>query len=299
MALILLGLGKPSAGPGEVPEGMQFVAVPAGVTLHVCSDEGWGLGYGPGQPGIWEQLCRPRKTSGACQVANGLALRGGWELHDERLLRHGDFAGHTVVAAGGAGPDPLLLCDGRPDTCPTSPAQLALGWTHDCTGVLGRAGLSGDVFLISAFFTHSFEDPGPTAACPPPGGAGCDGPGGSARWTPDAAALAEIAEVNRVVLGRAPEPRTGALPRERLFCMAGGGLFLVSRDTDFSNHDPVHTGWVMRHSGYADLGKLFLDHGAGRDGVISISYFGELPERQAELIKRSVESLSDLQVMFM
>lgn len=300
MAVILLGLGNSNGALGEIPQGMELVAVPQGITIHVCSDEGWGLGYGPDQPGIWEQLGPPGKMT-AEAPANNLVLRGGRALHDERLLGHKDFYGHTVIPAGSDGLDRLLLCDGDPASCPTTPQDIAAGRRHRCTGILGRDDLQSDVYLI--FFTHFFEDGEDVPAEPPtpdfmsaPQRLG--GSGRAADWAPDGSTLAEIAETNRVALAQAADHRGAQHPLSRLFCMAGGGLFLISRDTDFSNHDPVHTRWVIRHNGDADLGKIFLRNGAGRGGALCVKFFEEQPPERRDLIRRAVEPISGRQIIF-
>ncbi|RSS56462.1 hypothetical protein [Streptomyces sp. WAC06614] len=165
MGYILLGHGSYYADRTTAPDAMELVGVPPGTTVH-CFDGAehhhQELVHG-GQPGLWEQLGPAVHTFDSSGPAvNRLELRGGADLHDDGLLGDPAFAGHHVVLPGvGPVPDPLLLCDGGPATCPDAPdGTTGNAAEHRCTGILGLFG-GHDLYLVWAASFRAAGTPGP------------------------------------------------------------------------------------------------------------------------------------------
>ncbi|MFF4704560.1 hypothetical protein ACWC4D_40460 [Streptomyces sp. NPDC001288] len=148
MSYILLGHGSIDLEPGFVASGMETVAIPQGTTLQVYSDAGQTLLYGADELDRWERLQAPWGPLDSSNVTYNLVLQndeGSWE-HD--LANDPRFGGNTLVRPGREGvPDPIRLCHGTPDTCPTRPEQVAGGMTHTCDGILGT--LQGDLYWLA------------------------------------------------------------------------------------------------------------------------------------------------------
>lgn len=137
MAFTAFGIGD-VADAHEAPLGMEYVAVPPGVEIHCHTDGGLGLVYGRGGlAGVLDQAVPSRVLNSREPAPNSLALRGGPGLHDEEFLWHHGRDDALRPGLDGV-PDPLLLCDGTPETCPTTQEQIERGWVHQCTGVLGQ-----------------------------------------------------------------------------------------------------------------------------------------------------------------
>lgn len=156
MGFVILGQGGLDVPAKVVAEGMEFVAIPLGTTLRVLIDEGAGVTYGPAQPDLMTQLHPPWPPLDATTVTYNLCLHTAPELWDEDLRHVGALDGHELVRAGVAGtPEPLRLCTGRPDLCPTDPGQVASGDRHRCDGVL--ATYVGDLYWL-ACSSFDFDD---------------------------------------------------------------------------------------------------------------------------------------------
>ena len=147
MGYVLLGHGGLELR-GGYPDGMGTVAIPSGTTLQCYSDTGQTLVYGAKRLDVWEHLDTPWPPMDSTNVTYNLSLSSAKELWDEELKNNPSFAGHTLIRAGVDGvPDPILLCNGTPTTCPTDPRQVAAGWTHNCDGILGT--YKGDLYWVA------------------------------------------------------------------------------------------------------------------------------------------------------
>ncbi|MFF4704767.1 hypothetical protein ACWC4D_29830 [Streptomyces sp. NPDC001288] len=148
MGYVLFGHGGIHLEPGFIHPEMGTVAIPQGTTLQVYSDAGQTLVYGAGSLDIWERLQAPWGPLDSSQVTYNLVLENSEESWQEELAHHPRFGGHELIRAGRRGvPDPIRLCDGTPDTCPTRPEQVAEGATHQCDGILGN--FHGDLYWLA------------------------------------------------------------------------------------------------------------------------------------------------------
>lgn len=148
MGYILLGHGGLDLTPGAFDARMEWVAVPQGTTIQFYADTGQGLVYGSDDLDVWSQLQAPWPAIDSTRVAYNLTLYSARELWDEELKNDPDFGGHTLLRAGVDGvPDPIQLCTGTPDTCPTDPRAVAAGATHGCDGILGT--YTGDLYWLA------------------------------------------------------------------------------------------------------------------------------------------------------
>jgi hypothetical protein len=148
MAYIFLGHGALDVDPGVIPQDMEWVAIPPGTTIQFYADTGQGLMYGSADLDVWSQLNTPVAPVDSSNVTYNLALYSAQELWDEELQNDPDFAGNTLIRAGVDGvADPLLMCTGTRDTCPTDPRQVAEGAVHQCDGIL--ATYTGDLYWLA------------------------------------------------------------------------------------------------------------------------------------------------------
>jgi hypothetical protein len=148
MGYILLGHGGLDVDPAAIDPEMEWVAVPQGTTIQFYSDTGQGLMYGSEDLDIWSQLDTPIPAVDSSGVTYNLTLYSAKELWDDELKNNPDFAGNTLVRAGVDGvPDPIQMCTGTRDTCPTDPRQIAEGATHECDGILGT--YSGELYWLA------------------------------------------------------------------------------------------------------------------------------------------------------
>jgi hypothetical protein len=148
MGYILLGHGGLDLDAGAIPEGMGTVAIPAGTTLQFYSETGQALVYGNKELDLWAQLQTPWPALDSTRVTYNLTLSSAKELWDDELKNHPSFAGNTLIRAGVDGvPDPIKLCNGTVDTCPTDPRQVLAGKTHTCDDVLGT--YKGDLYWLA------------------------------------------------------------------------------------------------------------------------------------------------------
>jgi hypothetical protein len=151
MGYILLGHGGLDVDPRVTPADMEFVAIPEGTTIWFYADAGQGLLYGSRHLDIWDQLQAPWPTLDHTRVTYNLVLHHATELLPYNLQGDPQFHGHTVVRPGVDGaPDPLRMCTGDRDSCPTDPRAVAAGDTHTCGGVLGT--YTGDLHWVACTF---------------------------------------------------------------------------------------------------------------------------------------------------
>lgn len=139
------GHGGHSAPPAE----MEYVAIPPSVTIRVHHTD--LLAYGDDDSVYWDQIgwCREELNSHAPAV-NNLELHGDPALADPDFVKL--FGLQAMMGPGTEGlPDPLRLCAGDPESCPSTQEEIENGRTHACDGLLGilsHYGLEGRVWLI-------------------------------------------------------------------------------------------------------------------------------------------------------
>ncbi|WP_125643494.1 hypothetical protein [Streptomyces sp. WAC06614] len=219
------------------------------------------LTYGSDEWIWWDQLgdCRTELNSDHL-ARNDLEVWSDPALADPGFPAL--FSCQTVMGPGMRAdvPDPLRLCSGTPQTCPTTQEQIQAGGAHTCDGVLGilhREGLEGRAWLIlTGAIVHQPEagpsEPngtdvgvfqyqpstaptlpaeGPTGgpvAGPPTGPAAGGGAGGGAERPVPLAR--EICNANRAVVS---EARDGAKLHFLLGVLSGETVLLLSSDRFF------------------------------------------------------------------
>ncbi|HVK26434.1 MAG TPA: hypothetical protein VM677_34220 [Actinokineospora sp.] len=115
-------------------EGMGIVAIPPGTTLQFYSDAGQTLRIGNIEQ-AFGQLEAPWPVLTSENVTYNLSLTAETEATMTEWARVTADSVHELHTPGKGGlSDPLLLCDGTTDTCPTDPRDNA---AHGCTGLLG------------------------------------------------------------------------------------------------------------------------------------------------------------------
>jgi len=194
MGYVFLGHGGLEVDAGLIPAGMEIVAIPAGTTIQFYADSGQGLVYGSEDLDIWEQLQAPWPALDSTRVTYNMALSSAKELWADELKNNPSFGGNTLIRAGVDGvPDPLLMCTGTPDTCPTDPRQVATGARHGCDGILGT--YDGDLYWLACTSFVGVSKDLETAAL---GGRSTDVVMGfDPDWVPGEQDFDAIAEVNR------------------------------------------------------------------------------------------------------
>ena len=143
---ILLGHGGLEVS--SVKPGMEWVAIPQGTTLQFFADTGQGLVTNAAHMDVFTELDKPWPALDSSRVTFNLTLSSSPELDIEDLKNNPSFGGAELIQPGLRGvPDPIKLCTGTPETCPTDPRQIPVGWKHNCDGILGT--YSGDMYWIA------------------------------------------------------------------------------------------------------------------------------------------------------
>jgi hypothetical protein len=279
MGYIFLGHGWLDVQAGAVPAGMEILAIPKGTTIQFYADSGQGLVYGSGDLDLWEQLQAPWAPLDSTNVTYNFSLGNAAELWAAELQNNPSFGGHTLVRAGVDGvPDPILMCTGSPDTCPTDPRAVAAGATHTCDGILGT--YTGDLYWLAC---TSFSGVSRDVATSALGGRSTDvAMGIDPDWLPGESDFDAIASINREN---------------------------VKATADQDSIDFVVGGWVMLigdgHGGYDDYasfqddvvrGTLTVNKG-GTFSAGSLDVTGVPPAKQG-VVESAIARFSDKTVNF-
>lgn len=280
MGYILLGHGGLDLDPSATPPDMGVVAIPAGTTIQFYADTGQGLVYGSGHLDIWSQLQAPWPALDATNVTYNLTLYSATELWDDELKNDPDFGGHTLLRAGVDGlPDPIMLCSGSPDTCPTDPRQVAAGAVHGCDGILGR--YSGDLYWLActSLSNASNNESGMVLA-----GSSTDVVmGEDPDWLPEDADFAAIAEVNRANVKAAGDG-------DDLDYVIGGFVFLIG-----DGHDSKHEEYARFQEDIAEGTVTVNKGGAFSAGSLEIA---GVPVSKQGVVEDAVGRFSDKEIVF-
>jgi hypothetical protein len=280
MGYIFLGHGWLEAQAGTIPAGMEIVAIPEGTTIQFYADSGQGLVYGSGELDIWEQLQAPWAPLDSTNVTYNLALGNAAELWADELQNDPGFGGHTLIRAGVDGvPDPILMCTGSPDTCPTDPRAVAAGATHTCDGILGT--YSGDLYWLACTSFSGVSKDLETAAL---GGRSTDVVmGANPDWVPDDSDLDAIAAINR-------ENVKATGDEESIDFVIGGWVMLIG--------DGHTEGYVDYASFQNDVarGSLTVNKG-GAFSAGSLDVTGVPPAKQG-VVEAAIARFSDKTVNF-
>ncbi|MFF4369330.1 putative adhesin [Streptomyces sp. NPDC001594] len=283
MGYILLGHGGLDGDPGVTPPEMEFVAIPQGTTIQFYADAGQGLWFGRDDLDVWQQVPPYLPALGSGEVTYNLALQAPdvpWV--EEFAAAEPGFAGHRIVLAGADGtPDPLPMCTGTRETCPTDPRQVAAGATHHCEGILAR--FHGDLHWLACTTIDHADQAVVDAAL---GGRPTDVPlGADPDRIADEAAERAIARVNRANVERAYD-------QQDMHFRAAGSAVLIGH-----GHEPGIAHYVRVQSRPV-RGVLTVHraggalHPAGRFEVRGVP-----PERRAP-VRVALGRFSDYEVVF-
>ncbi|MEV6683720.1 hypothetical protein AB0N09_43885 [Streptomyces erythrochromogenes] len=150
MKYLLMGHGALDVDPSALADpDMYRVGVAVGTTLQFYADVGQRLEYAMGTQDVrtvWNaaKAQTPWAPIDYQGVAANLRLSsafGQWsqEFIDTKTFMDPETGDeYTLIRPGiEITQDPIQLCTGTPDTCPTRPEQTAQGETHTCDGILG------------------------------------------------------------------------------------------------------------------------------------------------------------------
>jgi len=170
MGILLLGHGALVVDPAVTS--LEICAIPQGTTLQFYSDIGQTLSLTRAVlADIWPLLTAPWPALDATNVTYNLSLAHDdvWvKLCEDGIVDVANFNGHQLIVPGYNYADPVQLCTGTalrlgPEgevisgTCPTDPQQVAVGWTHDCDGLLRHYG-GTELFWVSCTSVLFIED---------------------------------------------------------------------------------------------------------------------------------------------
>jgi hypothetical protein len=154
MGYIFLGHGDLDVDPSVTSPEMEWVAIPQGTTIQFYADTGQGLCYNSKNLDVWSQLPKHLNPVDSSNVTYNLNLSNAKELWDEELKNNPDFNGNTLIRAGVDGvPDPIRMCTGTRETCPTDPRQVTAGATHKCDGILAK--YTGELYWLACTTLYS------------------------------------------------------------------------------------------------------------------------------------------------
>ncbi|MFF4935071.1 hypothetical protein ACFY2H_40440 [Streptomyces griseofuscus] len=147
MGYVLMGHGGMEIDRYHTSPDMETVAIPQGTRIQFYADAGQMIGYCSQQLDIWERLQAPWPPLDSSHVTYNLVLSNAEEKLADNLMNNPQFGGNEILLPGRNCPDPVHLCNGTPETCPTKPEQVAEGMTHHCDGILGI--LYGDLYWLA------------------------------------------------------------------------------------------------------------------------------------------------------
>ncbi|RSS76716.1 hypothetical protein [Streptomyces sp. WAC06614] len=273
MGFLLLGLGDfQSDGTASEREALM---VPQGVTISPCAVRNGALQYGSPTISIWDQLVEEEGIGvlqSGDELRSHLMLHGCPELDSQELLDAiaADFYGYELIRPGRDGyPDPIALCTGCPETCPTTPEEVGAGKQHLCNGLLGgfggRVAVQGEQIVWVACLALTTEAEGSSSeASGAWSSASAEGWSSRSEETegePEPApaparrdAEAELAVLRESVRSTASLQRKATEhnrrilrshhPGRTLYYVVGGGMFLIDSHPDFRNQNADYVEWV-------------------------------------------------------
>ncbi|MEV6681945.1 putative adhesin [Streptomyces erythrochromogenes] len=290
MGYLLMGHGGFDADPVLTPSATAIVGIPEGVTLQFYADAGQMLAYPMGADDvrdIWNRAQRPWDPLDHTNLVYNLTLNSAFQEWSSGFLNAGTCEGHTLIRPGVEVADPVRLCHGTPETCPTSLKEVARRKPHACDGILGLYG--GEMhWLACTAFTWVGASEADTVAAATTGRQKSVRLGGlhpdwtpPADWTPD---LDSIPTAHRTALD-------GAADGARAMWSMGGGLFLVN-----VAHDPLLVAYVSCQDDYA-FGYLTVRRTGGPGNAAHIAVQG-VPAAARDLVLAAVAEASTLDVYF-
>ncbi|MFF4369300.1 hypothetical protein [Streptomyces sp. NPDC001594] len=281
--VVWVGFGD--LGCPRVPQdGMEYVAIPTGTKIAVFTPECVPYGEGWNHWDEWSAMGDCADVLSDTEPAPNIL-----ELHGGEAFGHPDFHrafdGALVAAPGHGGlPDPLPLCSGTPQDCPTTPQDVRRGRAHACDGILGhltRSGFTGTAYLV---LTTRVRHTGPDEEEPPQTreeAAAC------IRADADIQAATALENGNMLAEFRR-EPS--------LRYVLGGGMFLIDRQRDLRNHDPDFAGWAREDPGRV-TGELLIDRDA-RGTIRLIRVHGVRDPRDQDFVRAALRRLAPCEVTF-
>lgn len=139
-----LFIGHGGLVPENYSEGMSIVAIPPGTSLQFYTDAGQTLRIGRLED-AFAQLHAPWPPLTSENVTYNLTLSAlTFDTAARRWAAASEGTSHTPHSPGWDLDDPIQLCNGTVDQCPTNPTQNR---RHECTGILAR--FTGEMHWIA------------------------------------------------------------------------------------------------------------------------------------------------------
>ncbi|MFE5540634.1 hypothetical protein ACFQ78_33525 [Streptomyces sp. NPDC056519] len=276
MGYILLGHGGHYPQDITPPE-MECVAIPLGTTIQYYSEAGQSLAYGSYELDRWDSLRAPWPPLDSSCVTLNMELQGAAEYWDEDLENHPELGGHQLIRPGVDDvPDPFVMCDGTPLTCPTRPDQVLVeGMDHQCDGILGR--LRGELFWLACTTLFGVDHAVVQAAL----GSGPAGVvlGEDPDWVPGEAEHRAIDETNRAALA-------DAVDLGMLEYVVGGTVLLIGH-----GHSAAFEHYALGDPGSV-RGRLLVYEGGGVLGTGGLVFY-DVPAGWGRLVRSAAARCSD------
>ncbi|MFQ3563031.1 hypothetical protein QZN11_40340 [Streptomyces gramineus] len=281
MGYVLLGHGGLHADPAFTRPDMEIVAIPQGTRIQFYCDAGQSLTVNAHYFDIWETLQAPWPPLDCHNVTYNLSLQDAEAQWPESLANDPKFGGHTLVLPGRDGlAKSLRMCTGSPDTCPTTPEQVAGGMTHRCGGVLAH--LHGDLYwLACTSLVNVPADNRAAADAVLQGKSRSVVLGADPDWVPGEPDQEAIARVNGANVAAAPAGVD--LPG-----VLGGSVFLVGDD-----HDEVH----RQYANFQDADTFPVRARVSADNPALLEVL-DVPFWKQEVVRDAVSRLDHLDVVF-
>ncbi|RSS79389.1 hypothetical protein [Streptomyces sp. WAC06614] len=282
MGHILLGHGGLLVDPSVLRADMETVAIPRGTSIQFYADTGQLLGYGAEELALWERIRPWWAPLDSRHVTYNLVLESS-DTYEEDLRDDPWFGGHRLVRPGiGDVPDPVLLCAGTPDTCPTRPEQVAAGARHRCRGILGREDMVGELHWVACTAVVGSPHQAVVAAAlhgRPARTMLGEHPDRALRM--DECDLRAVAEVNGAVVHAAGDG-------ESLEYLLGGSAFLIS-PADRCAHLRAHERYALCQEDVVD-GVLTVRRASEDwpDGVVEVT---DVPYDRQDLVQAALGEL--------
>jgi hypothetical protein len=279
---VLLGHGGLHADPAFTPPEMEIVAIPQGTRIQFYCDANQSLTVNAHYFDIWETLQAPWPPLDSSNVTYNLSLQDAEGQWPESLANDPKFGGNTLILPGRNGlSKSIRMCTGNPDSCPTSPEQVARGMTHRCGGILAH--LQGDLYWLACTnFVKVPPDNQAAADAVIQGKSRSVVLGSDPDWLPCEMDQETIARVNSANLA-AEGHFSGDLP-----AVLGGSIFLIG-----SGHEESH--WQYANFQDTDTFPVCVRVHTDNPGLLEVS---GVPPWKQEVVRHAVSMLDHMEVIF-
>ncbi|MFF3159427.1 putative adhesin [Streptomyces sp. NPDC057910] len=291
MGYLLLGHGGFTPDPNLMPPGMEIVGIPRGTTIQFYVEAGQRLSFEPDDlRACWQMAKAPWPPLDHQNVTYNLVLSNAFEKWSEKFKKTTTCDGYTLIRAGIEAADPILLCTGTPETCPTRPEEVEEGKTHTCDGILGQ--YNGEMHWLSCVELEGISEQENDAVRAAKGGVykvallGGDHPEWMPRagWAPDPDT---ITQANRSILDTFPD-------EHETDWEFGGDVFLVGGPS----HRVREVSTYVRNASDYEAGKCIVSSAGGRIGGGLIKIKTLYSDSEARIIEAAVVKSTGFDMAF-